>query len=143
MKKLFNSAFIYLLAALATGILWREVTKTLDISEPTALGTVHTHLFSLGFMMFLLFILLEKNFHVSEAPKYKWFYILYHIGVVLTAVFMLVRGMTSILVINGTMEMTNGLDSAISGMSGMGHIILSVALIIYMFLLKEKAAPEK
>ena len=143
MQKLFNSAFIYLLAALASGVLWREVTKILDISEPTALSTVHTHLFSLGFMMFLLFILLEKNFHVSEAPKFNLFFILYHIGVVLSTVFMLVRGMTSVLVINGTMEMASGLNGAISGMSGLGHIILTVALVIYMFLLKEKAAPEK
>ena len=143
MNKLFNSAFIYLLAALASGVLWREVTKILDISTPTALGTVHTHLFSLGFMMFLLFILLEKNFHVSEAPRFNLFFILYHIGVVLSAVFMLVRGITSVLVINGTMEMASGLNGTISGMSGLGHIILTVALVIYMFLLKEKAAPEK
>ncbi|MBD3108022.1 DUF2871 domain-containing protein [Bacillus sp. AGMB 02131] len=142
MKKLFNSAFIYLLAALGSGILWREITKIMDISEPTALGTVHTHLFALGFMMFMIFILLEKNFHVSEAPKFKVFYILYHIGVILTATFMFVRGMTSMLVINGTLEMSNGLDSAISGMSGMGHTILTVALIIYMFMLKNKAVPE-
>ena len=143
MKKLFNSAFVYLLAALASGVLWREITKILDITEPTALGTVHTHLFSLGFIMFLLFILLEKNFHVSEAPKFNLFFILYHIGLILSAVLMVVRGMISILVINGTIEMTNGLNGAISGIAGMGHIILTVALVIYMFLLKEKAAPEK
>lgn len=143
MKKLFNSAFIYLLAALASGVLWREITKIMEIQEPTALGTVHTHLFALGFMMFMLFILLEKNFHVSEAPKFKVFYILYHIGVILTAVFMSIRGITSILVINGTMEMSNGLDASISGMSGLGHIILTIALIIYMFMLKNKAVPEE
>ena len=143
MKKLFNSAFVYLLAALAAGVLWREITKILGITEPTALGTVHTHLFSLGFMMFLLFILLEKNFHVSEAPKFNLFFILYHIGVILTAVFMFIRGLISLLIINGTMKMTSVLDGALSGMSGMGHIILTVGLVIYMFLLKNKAVPEK
>ena len=142
MKKLFYSAFVYLLTALASGVLWREITKTLNISEPTALGTVHTHLFSLGFIRFLLVILLEKNFHVSEAPKFNLFFILYHIGVILSSTFMLVRGITSMLVIKGTMEITSGLNGAISGMSGIGHIILTVALVIYMFLLKEKVAPE-
>lgn len=61
MKKLLNTAFIYALAAMAGGVFYREFTKFNGFSGRTALGLVHTHLFLLGTMFFLLAALFSKE----------------------------------------------------------------------------------
>lgn len=88
--------------------------------------------------MFLVFLLLEKSFELTKSKKFNLFFVLYHIGVIVSSTLMLVRGILSILELKGTLELSNGLDAAISGMSGLGHIILSLALIIFMVILKNR-----
>ena len=61
MKKLLNTAFIYALAAMAGGVFYREFTKFNGFSGRTALGLVHTHLFLLGTVFFLLAALFSKE----------------------------------------------------------------------------------
>lgn len=143
MKKLYYSTFTYLILALASGLLWREITKILDVSEKTSLSVVHTHLFSVGFMMFLIFMILEKTFDISQSKRFKSFFILYHIGVGLSTLMMLVRGMVSIQVIRGEMTLTKAIDSSIAGFAGMGHMILTVALIMLMLILKDRLFTPK
>ena len=57
---------------------------------------------------------------------------MYHIGLNVTAIMLWVRGVTEVL---GT-ELTAGMDAAISGIAGLGHILLGVSLV--MLLLKVK-----
>ncbi|WP_019240691.1 MULTISPECIES: DUF2871 domain-containing protein [Bacillus] len=143
MKKLFNSAFAYLVVALISGVLFRELTKIWGVFDTTALGKVHGHLLTLGFIMFLIFLLLEKNFQLSTSKRFNLFFILYNVGLILSTTMMFIRGIVSILVIKGSFELSNGLDAAISGMSGLGHIILSIGLFIFMFILMQKVSPDK
>ncbi|WP_195892877.1 DUF2871 domain-containing protein [Bacillus massiliigorillae] len=143
MKKLFNSAFIYLVVALISGVLFREFTKILGVTDTTALGKVHGHLLTLGFMMFLIFLVLDKCFKLSEAKNFNLFFILYHIGLVVSVASMLTRGITSVLEINGSLTLSNGLDAAISGISGLGHIILTIGLVLFMFILKKQIENQK
>ncbi|MGM9925904.1 MAG: DUF2871 domain-containing protein [Bacillus sp. (in: firmicutes)] len=138
MKKLFNSAFVYLILALASGVLFRELTKILAVTEPTALGKVHGHLLSLGFIMFLLFLVIEKCFTISEEKHFNLFFILYHVGVASMAACMLTRGIVTALELNGSLTLSNGLDAAISGISGLSHIVLTIAFVLFMFLLKNR-----
>ena len=138
MKKLYYSAFTYLILALLTGIIWREITKILDVHTNTPLGSVHTHLFALGFMLFLILIIFEKLLSITADSKFTIFFVFYHIGLGLTASCMFVRGLTSILVEKGDFILSDGLDSSISGMAGMGHMAVTVGLIILMLILKKQ-----
>ena len=51
----------------------------------------------------------------------------YHIGLNLTAVMLVVRGVTQVM---GT-NLSRSADAAISGMAGIGHILLGVSLVFY------------
>lgn len=143
MKKLYYSAFTYLILALMSGLAFREITKILDVFDTNALGKVHGHLFSLGFMMFVIFLIMEKCFEISKAKKFNLFFILYHVGLIISTSFMLVRGIVTVLEIKGSLQLSNGLDAAISGMSGIGHIILSIALVLFMLTLKRQIFTDK
>ena len=54
MKKSLNLSLAYAVAAMAGGVFYREFTKFSGFDGVTALGKVHTHLFLLGTMVFLL-----------------------------------------------------------------------------------------
>lgn len=69
MKKLLNTAFIYALAAMAGGVFYREFTKFNGFSGRTALGLVHTHLFLLGTVFFLLAALFSKELDWAREKK--------------------------------------------------------------------------
>lgn len=59
MKKLFNLSFFYLILGLALGIFFREFTKFNAFTGITTLSTAHTHTLVLGFIFFLILIVLE------------------------------------------------------------------------------------
>ena len=52
----------------------------------------------------------------------------YHIGLNLTAVMLVVRGVTQVL---GT-ALSSGASAAISGVAGIGHILLGVSLVLLL-----------
>ena len=54
MKKYLNISMIYAIAAMAGGVFYREFTKYNGYTGVTALGKVHTHLFMLGMLVFLV-----------------------------------------------------------------------------------------
>lgn len=80
MKKLLNTAFIYALAAMAGGVFYREFTKFNGFSGRTALGLVHTHLFLLGTVFFLLAALFSKELDWARERNFRLFYGLYNTG---------------------------------------------------------------
>lgn len=80
MKKLLNTAFIYALAAMAGGVFYREFTKFNGFSGRTALGLVHTHLFLLGTVFFLLAALFSKELDWARGRNFRLFYGLYNTG---------------------------------------------------------------
>ena len=61
---------------------------------------------------------------------------LYHIGLNLTAVMFVVRGVTQVL---GT-ALSSGMSAAISGMAGIGHILLGVSLILLLLQVKRSVS---
>lgn len=125
------SAFVYGGLALASGLFFREFTKLNDFPEGgfTQLGLAHTHLFSLGFFPFLIFLGLERAFRLSASPRlFAWFLWLYHAGIVITAGMLIVHGSLTVL----------GLPSTpmISGIAGLGHIALTAAVIVLFFVIR-------
>lgn len=136
MKNYINSSLFYTVLALLGGLFYREFTKINEFVGHTSLGVVHTHYFMLGMMFFLLLFLLEKNFKFSNA-KTKIMVLLYHIGLNMTVIMLIVRGVVQVL----NTELSKGADASIAGIAGLGHIILGISLIL--ILLQIKASSEK
>ena len=129
MKKLLNTAFIYALAAMAGGVFYREFTKFNGFSGRTALGLVHTHLFLLGTVFFLLAALFSKELDWARGRNFRLFYGLYN------TVMLAVRGAAQVL----ALPLSRGMDAAISGVAGLGHICLGAGLVVFFLSLKKTA----
>lgn len=133
MKKYMNAAFCYAILAMIGGVFYREFTKYNAFTGETTLAVVHTHYFLLGMVMFLVFVLLEKEFSFADAKTPRIFCV-YHIGLNVTAIMLWVRGVVEVL---GT-ELTTGMDAAISGVAGIGHILLGVSLVMLLLRVKRR-----
>ncbi|QIM19552.1 DUF2871 domain-containing protein [Leucobacter coleopterorum] len=138
MKRLVNAAFIYMLAGVIGGVFYREFTKLNDFPEGqfTQLGVVHTHLLTLGFIVLLIVLLLEKVFTISRSPRlFSWFFWLYNAGIVVTVSMMLWHGSLTVL--------GEPSSAAISGIAGIGHILLTAGMIVLFVALRRAVAPSK
>ena len=127
MKRYMNLTFLYAVLAMVGGVFYREFTKFNGFTDKTTLGVVHTHYFLLGMVFFLLLLLLEKNFSFTGAKTGR-ILVAYQIGLNLTAVMFVVRGVTQVL---GT-ALSSGMSAAISGIAGIGHILLGVSLVLLL-----------
>lgn len=135
MKRYINTALLYAVLAMVGGVFYREFTKFSGFTGRTALGVVHTHYFLLGMVFFLLLLLLEKNFSFTDAKTCKILEV-YHIGLNLTAVMLVVRGVTQVL---GT-ALSSGMSAVISGIAGIGHILLGVSLVLVLVQIKRSVS---
>ena len=81
----------------------------------------------LGMVFFLLLLLLEKNFSFTGAKTGR-VVLVYHVGLNLTVVMLVVRGVAQVL----SIALSSGMDAAISGMAGIGHILLGVSLVVLL-----------
>lgn len=133
MKRYINAALLYAVLAMAGGVFYREFTKFNGFAGKTALSVVHTHYFLLGMVFFLLLLLLEKNFSFTGAKTGRVL-AAYHIGLNLTAVMFVVRGMVQVL----EPALSAGMNAAISGIAGIGHILLGVSMVILLVQIKRK-----
>ncbi len=125
MKKLFCAASVYLVLGLASGLFYREFTKAHDYTAAdgfTQLSVVHTHLLTLGVIVLLIALALEKVFGLSRSPLFSWFFWLYNVGLVISSGTMVVNGVLHVL--------GESSSAALAGISGSGHIILTAALIL-------------
>lgn len=131
MKRYMNTALLYAIFAMAGGVFYREFTKFNGYTAKTTLSVVHTHYFLLGMVFFLLLLLLEKSFSFT-GPKTGRVLAAYHIGLNLTAVMLVVRGVAQVL----APALSSGMDAAISGVAGIGHILLGVSLVLLLLQIK-------
>lgn len=127
MKRYINWSLLYAVLAMAGGVFYREFTKFNGFSDKTSLSVVHTHYFLLGMVFFLLVLLLEKNFSFTD-PKTGRILAVYHTGLNLTAVMLVTRGVIQTLGIT----LSSGTSAAISGITGIGHILLGVSLALVL-----------
>ncbi|MGN1116281.1 MAG: DUF2871 domain-containing protein [Candidatus Ornithomonoglobus sp.] len=136
MKKAINTSVSYAVGAIAAGVFFREFTKFNGFSGATSLGVVHTHLFALGTILFLVLALLCNSLKTLVLNKmYRRFCVLYNIALPFMAVMMLVRGVFQVL---GT-ELSRGADASISGVAGIAHVMMLVSLIFLFIALKQEA----
>ena len=135
MKKYLNLSLIYAIAAMAGGVFYREFTKYNDFTGVTALGKVHAHLFLLGMLVFLVVALFSARNDLIQFKTFRVFLWTYNIGVPLTAIMLLVRGVPQVL----GLTLSVGFSSAISGIAGIGHILVGGGMILLLITLKKTA----
>ena len=128
MKKLINTALVYLIAGAAAGVFFREFTNFAQFTGQTTLGLMHPHLLVLGFAVFLIATLFALQ---DDFTGDKLFYIVYNVGLVVTVCMMLVRGVVE--VTGAPLAMP---DAAISGIAGIGHILIGVGLVLLTVMFK-------
>ncbi len=138
MKRYMNLSLLYAILAMVGGVFYREFTKFNGFTGKTTLGVVHTHYFLLGMVFFLLLLLLEKSFSFTGAKTGR-ILVAYQVGLNLTAVMFVVRGITQVL---GT-ALSSGMDAAISGIAGIGHILLGISLVLLLMQIKRSVSDAK
>lgn len=131
MKKLINASIFYTVLGLVAGVFFREFTKMMNFDGITALSTLHTHLFALGTIMSLIFVILEKQFKLSEHKLFNKFFIVYNLGLISVALTMLWRGIDQVLAMNT--------GAMLSGIAGVSHIILTIGLVLFFIVFKQTA----
>ena len=137
MKKHLTTALIYAAAGAAAGVFYREFTKAMGFTGVTALGKVHGHLLLLGMVMYLLVAIMGQLLPQQGQKTFRIAQPIYHAGLILAGMMMLVRGVLQVL----ATPLSAGLDAAVSGLSGLGHIGVGVGLIL-MLVAWIKAAPK-
>ena len=138
MKKITKTAFFYAIVAMLCGITYRELTRFLELTEPCTWSFTHTHFFVLGMFFFLIVLVLEKQFHITKDKKFKSFYIIYNIGLLLTGIMLWMRGVADI--VN---DFYIKYDKMISGISGIGHLLLGIGIVLFFIILFRKVKEEK
>lgn len=135
MKKIINTSFMYAILAMIGGVFYREFTKFNGFVGKTTLSVVHTHLFMLGMVFFLVVLLLAKQYkELIENKRFKLFYYIYNGGLLLTTVMFTWRGILQVIGSN----VSSGLNASISGMAGIGHMLLGVGIIVFFTILKKQ-----
>lgn len=134
-KRYLNTAVVYAVTAMACGVFYREFTKNLGFTGDTNLSVMHTHYFLLGMVFFLLLALMEKSFSFSGQKGIGKIAAAYHIGLNLTGVMLFTRGLLQAL----RSEISGGLDAAVSGLAGLGHILLGICIILFLLRLRKAA----
>lgn len=139
MKKLYFAALGYMVLGLIAGLYYRELTKAHpDFTGFTQLSVVHTHLLALGMLFFLIVLALEKLFTLSASALFIPFFWIYNTGLLLTVAMLTTHGTMTVL---GTSD--ENISPAISGIAGLGHILLTIALIVLFIGLKRATFTNK
>ncbi len=137
-KRYANLALVYALLALAFGVFYREFTKYNQFQGHTALSVIHPHYFVLGMVFFLVLMILEKTFGVSARKRTGPLLVFYQIGLNVSVLCFLLRGLTDV----WNTALSPGMDAAISGLAGLGHMALGVSLVLLLLQIRKRAAQE-
>lgn len=134
-KRYANLALIYGIAAMIFGVFYREFTKFSHFTGRTNLAFMHTHYFMLGMFFFLILMLLEKNFSFSGEKKIGKVLITYQAGLNITGLGFFMRGLSQV----WEAPLSKGMDASISGIAGIGHILMGVSMVLLLLAVRKKA----
>ncbi|WP_225046624.1 DUF2871 domain-containing protein [Lacticaseibacillus kribbianus] len=139
MRKIMNVSLIYLVAAMVAGVFYREFTKALNFTGPTVLGVVHTHLMALGVGVFaLVAVAMLQAPALVDNKRFRIFFWLYNVAFPVMAITMAIRGVVQVT----ATELTGGASAALSGIAGLSHIGVAVALFLLLWAVKQTFVGE-
>jgi hypothetical protein len=134
MRRIYLAADVYMILGLLSGLYYRELTKAKHFTGDSQLGIVHTHILTLGILFFLVVLALEKLFTLTDGKLFTAFFWVYNAGLVLTVGMMLLRGTLTAL--------GHQAGAALDGISGLGHITITVGLIFFFINLGQRVHPK-
>ena len=137
-NKYVNLSFIYAIIGLVAGAFYREFTKYIGYTARTRMALAHPHFLVLGAFMFLIIALFSMNLKLENEKTFKTFFLSYNIGVVITAAMLFLRGLTEVM----DWGESKALDASISGIAGVGHIVLTVGF-VFMFITLKRAIDNR
>lgn len=132
-----NLTLVYAAAAMVAGVFFREFTKFSHFTGQTRLSVMHTHYFMLGMFFFFILALAQKMLNFSD-QKTGGMIVFYQIGLNITAAAFLVRGLGQVREI----EWSKAMDASISGIAGIGHILMGVSLIRILLKVRKSILQE-
>lgn len=127
-RNLLGLSASYLVMGLVAGVFYREFTKYYAYTSPGHLGKLHSHTLVLGFILYLLFYLLLIDGDVNLSQLKRSLY-LYGTGLSLSLVGILLFGIDEV-VAQGQKTLSM---AALSGISGLGHLLLALGLITAIY----------
>ena len=131
-KRLVNTAFVYGMLGLFAGAFYREFTKFINFNGETTLAKVHTHVLTLGMLMFLIVSAISLSVNLKDSKYFMRFYCTYNTGVIVTTGMLFLRGMQEVLNLT-----SSTLDICISIFAGVGHIVLTIGAVFLFLMLKD------
>ena len=129
MKKLFYASFAYMVIGQIAGVYYRELVRFTEFTGKSQLATVHTHAFSLGMMMLLVILALDKTFELSKSPGFNKWFVTYNAGLIGVLVTMTLRG---------TLQVYSSDIGGLNYVSGLMHAIFATGVVWFFLLLKKR-----
>lgn len=133
MRKSYYAAHVYMIIGVVSGLFYREFTKAEDFTGDTQLGLVHTHVLTLGMIGFLIVLALDKLFRLSGTRLFTAFFWFYNAGIAVSTGMMAVHGILTVL---GRDE--DHIAEIVPLTAGLGHILLTVGLVLLFVLLGKR-----
>ncbi len=119
---LYRLAATWTAIGLAGGLFYREITRSAEFVAPTQLSVIHTHSLALGTLVMLVLLALERLFAVSRERFFTAGVWVYTAGLALTVTMLAVNGYRTV--------MGHETPAALAGISGLGHITLTVGFLL-------------
>ncbi len=126
----YRAAAAFTALGMLAGLYYRELTRNAELSGRTQLSTTHTHFLVLGTLFGLVFLILERQFTLSRSRVFGGFFWTWIAGVAVTVGAQVFKGTLQVL---GSAAADS---KAIAGISGLGHITLSVMLVLFFVALR-------
>lgn len=120
-KDIVEFAIAYLFLGILAGAVYRELGKIYPVQIKMAL--VHTHLIILGFIVPTIFYLAVKNLNLSD-KKIENLFSIYNFGIYFSFTTMFLHGLID------SYNISNLVRIAMISISGIGHILISLAVIL-------------
>lgn len=120
-KDIMEFAVAYLFSGILAGAAYRELGKIYPVEVNMAF--VHTHLIVLGFVVSSIFYILIKNINISNESVEK-LYRTYSFGIFFSFTIMFLHGLVD------NFAPLNAIKITMVGISGIGHILITLAVIL-------------
>ncbi|MBF7015902.1 DUF2871 domain-containing protein [Staphylococcus durrellii] len=131
MKRLMYSSALYTLLGMLSGLFYREMSKGENFNGYSQLNVTHTHFLVLGTIMFLIFMIIEHQLKLTKNMKlFNYFFYIFHLGLLVTVAMQFINGIA-------TMK-DFSVSPAIAGIAGLGHILITIAFILFFVLLNKR-----
>lgn len=125
------SSALYTLLGMLSGLFYREMSKGEKFNGYSQLNVTHTHFLVLGTIMFLIFMIIEHQLKLTKNMKlFNYFFYIFHLGLLVTVAMQFINGIA-------TMK-DFSVSPAIAGIAGLGHILITIAFILFFVLLNKR-----